>query len=559
MAKRPFKRSDDSKRTPFNKRDSGKSFGDRKGRSSFGDADRPKSGGRFKKSDNSFGGSGSFKRTPQGEDSKGPFGKSNRSFSDRKEGGDRFKKSGGNFSPRGASFKRKASEGDEGPFRKSNKPFSDKRENSDRFKKSGSDFSPRGGDFKRGPRKDFDKPSFRKSSRPFTDRKEDSGGYSSQSGAFKRAPRKGDDAESDSFRKSGRSFSEKKSGGSFARPGGFRKREDRDDKGSFKKASNPFSKKTSRFAGAKDERPFRRRDSDSEKPNRFSKDSAENSFAKRPRKAGGFDRTRDVKKIDTKAEPSISKSEKPDSVSFSKKAGDGELIRLNKFMANSGVGSRRQADEYIAMGLVTVNGIVVTEMGHKVKPTDEVRYEGKKLKAEKPVYILLNKPKGFITTTDDPQDRNTVMHLIANACKERVYPVGRLDRNTTGLLLLTNDGDVADKLTHPSYNVKKIYKVELDKPITKNDLQKIAEEGVYLEEGRAKVDDIAVVSDDYKTLGVELHIGWNRIVRRIFESFGYEVMRLDRVAYAGLDKKDLGRGEWRFLKPEEIMRLKHFK
>lgn len=227
-------------------------------------------------------------------------------------------------------------------------------------------------------------------------------------------------------------------------------------------------------------------------------------------------------------------------------------------MANSGVGSRREADELIKMGLVSVNGVVITEMGHKVKPTDEVRYEGKKLKAEKPVYILLNKPKGFITTTVDPQDRNTVMNLVANAGKERIYPVGRLDRNTTGLLLLTNDGDLADKLTHPSYNVKKIYRVELDKPITKNDFEKI-KDGVRLEEGKAMVDDLAIVDGDNKTLGIELHIGWNRIVRRIFESLGYEVVKLDRVVYAGLDKKDLARGQWRFLKPEEIVMLKHFK
>ncbi|HCW07999.1 MAG TPA: rRNA pseudouridine synthase [Cytophagales bacterium] len=227
-------------------------------------------------------------------------------------------------------------------------------------------------------------------------------------------------------------------------------------------------------------------------------------------------------------------------------------------MANSGVGSRREADEFIKMGLVTVNGETITEMGHKVKATDDVRYEGRRLKAEPLVYVLLNKPKGFITTTDDPEERNTVMDLVASACKERIYPVGRLDRNTTGLLLLTNDGDLADKLTHPSYNVKKIYKVELDRPLTKNDFQKILD-GVYFEEGKAQVDDLAMVSDDGKEIGIELHIGWNRIVRRIFEALGYKVERLDRVVYAGLDKKDLGRGQWRFLKPEEIVRLKHFR
>jgi 23S rRNA pseudouridine2605 synthase len=234
------------------------------------------------------------------------------------------------------------------------------------------------------------------------------------------------------------------------------------------------------------------------------------------------------------------------------------LTRLNKHIANSGMGSRREADEMIKKGLISVNGVTVTEMGFKVKPGDVVRYEDKVLKAEKPVYVLLNKPKGFITTTADPQERKTVMNLVASACKERLYPVGRLDRNTTGLLLLTNDGDLAAKLTHPSYNTKKIYKVELDKPLTKADFQKI-QDGVRLEEGKAIVDDVAYISDDKKEVGIELHIGWNRIVRRIFETLEYQVVKLDRVIFAGLDKKELPRGEWRFLKPEEVIRLKHFK
>jgi len=239
------------------------------------------------------------------------------------------------------------------------------------------------------------------------------------------------------------------------------------------------------------------------------------------------------------------------------KKSDG-LIRLNKYIANSGMGSRREADKIIEMGLISVNGVTVAQLGTKVKPGDVVRYEDRILKAEKPIYILLNKPKGFITTTDDPQERNTVMGLVAGACKERIYPVGRLDRNTTGLLLITNDGDLTDKLTHPSYKAKKVYKVELDKPLTKNDFEKIVD-GVHLEEGRAMVDDLAIISDDHKTIGVEIHIGWNRVVRRIFESQGYEVMKLDRSVYAGLDKKDLSRGQWRFLKPEEVVMLKHFK
>lgn len=231
-------------------------------------------------------------------------------------------------------------------------------------------------------------------------------------------------------------------------------------------------------------------------------------------------------------------------------------IRLNRYIANSGICSRREADERIKLGLVSVNGKVITEMGFLVSPGDDVRYESKKLQAEKPVYILMNKPKGYLTTTSDPQERNTVMHIIGNAVRERIYPVGRLDRNTTGLLLFTNDGDLADKLSHPSYNVKKIYKVELSRPLTKNDFQKILD-GVQLEEGRAMVDDLAIVSDDGKTVGIELHIGWNRVVRRIFERLEYEVVKLDRSVYAGLDKKDLPRGHFRHLTKEEIIRLKH--
>lgn len=254
----------------------------------------------------------------------------------------------------------------------------------------------------------------------------------------------------------------------------------------------------------------------------------------------------------TKTSPSKRRQEAAEGAAKSDK------IRLNKFIANSGISSRREADELITMGLISVNGQVISELGYKVSPGDEVRYENKVLRAEKPVYILLNKPKGFITTTEDPQERKTVMHIIGSAVKERIYPVGRLDRNTTGLLLLTNDGELADKLMHPSFNVKKIYKVELDRPLTKADFQTIME-GVRLEEGRATVDDLALASEDGRTIGIELHIGWNRVVRRIFENLGYEVLKLDRTVYAGLDKKELGRGQWRFLSKEEIVHLKHFK
>jgi 23S rRNA pseudouridine2605 synthase len=277
-------------------------------------------------------------------------------------------------------------------------------------------------------------------------------------------------------------------------------------------------------------------------------------------KKGFFSKlSRGGKSFERRQDPDFGKSVKDFSEQKEEKKDQGsEKIRLNRYISNSGVCSRREADELITMGLVSVNGTVITEMGHKVNRTDVVKYDGKTLRAEKPVYILLNKPKGFLTTTKDPQDRNTVMQIIAGAVKERVYPVGRLDRNTTGLLLLTNDGELTDKLSHPSYNVKKIYKAELDKPLTKTDFQKILD-GVQLEEGRAMVDDLAIVSDDGKTVGIEIHIGWNRVIRRIFERLEYEVLKLDRSVYAGLDKKLLSRGHWRFLTKEEIVRLKHYK
>jgi 23S rRNA pseudouridine2605 synthase len=324
----------------------------------------------------------------------------------------------------------------------------------------------------------------------------------------------------------------------FVKRAGFTPDEKRNDKRSFgsSKFSKPYSSRTHEEKND-EKKPFSSREKKDEKPlPRHSK------FGKRGEERKSFVQSRQEKQ---RIQPEYEV----------KKQNDDDLIRLNRFIANSGVCSRREADNRISMGLVSVNGKTITELGFKVKRTDDVRYEGKRLKAEKPVYILLNKPKGFITTTDDPQERKTVMNLIANACSERVYPVGRLDRNTTGLLLLTNDGDLADKLTHPSYKAKKIYKVELDRPITKADFEKIAG-GVHLEEGKAMVDDLAIVSDDNKTVGIELHIGWNRIVRRIFESLQYDVVKLDRVVYAGLDKKDIGRGEWRFLKPSEVSILK---
>lgn len=234
---------------------------------------------------------------------------------------------------------------------------------------------------------------------------------------------------------------------------------------------------------------------------------------------------------------------------------DDESTRLNKYIANAGICSRREADVLIASGAVSVNGEVVTQLGYKVKPGDEVHYGGQRLSSERKRYILLNKPKGYITTMDDPQERKTVMTLIANACKERVYPVGRLDRNTTGLLLFTNDGDLAKKLTHPSTGARKVYHVELDKPLAPDDRRRMLT-GLTLEDGDIAVDAVEYSPDDRNSVGVELHSGRNRIVRRIFESLGYEVYKLDRVIFAELTKKNLPRGQWRELSPKEVGFLK---
>lgn len=401
-----------------------------------------------------------------------------------------------------------------------------------------------------------------------TDRKSGSGErkFSSPSGERKFSSSSG-----------GRKFSSGSSGRSFSSGSKFgnrRREDDREDSG-----KRSYSRPGRSFEGGPRPERGERRD------NRVGRERPEGGkFGSRP--SGGFKPTGGKPKEERKSSPYYGKpfgkpefKRKPrgtedDKKSFvqsrlsrqrkfiKERSSDVEKsvtddIRLNKFISNSGICSRREADNLITMGLVSVNGQVITEMGYKVKRTDDIRYEGKKLTAEKPVYILLNKPKGFITTTEDPQERNTVMNLIAGACKERVYPVGRLDRNTTGLLLFTNDGELAEKLTHPSYNVRKIYKVDLDRPLTKADFQKIRE-GIYLEEGRAIVDDLAIVDDTGTTVGIELHIGWNRIVRRIFEALSYQVLKLDRVAYAGLDKKDLPRGKWRFLKDTEVIKLKHF-
>lgn len=231
-------------------------------------------------------------------------------------------------------------------------------------------------------------------------------------------------------------------------------------------------------------------------------------------------------------------------------------IRLNKYLSNAGVCSRREADVLIQTGVVSVNGKIVTELGYKIQPGDVVQYDGETINAETKRYVLLNKPKGFITTMDDPRGRKTVMTLVSKACRERIYPVGRLDRETTGLLLFTNDGDMAKKLTHPRYQARKLYHVELHKPVAKEDLEKLLK-GVDLEDGRTQVDKAEYVEEkSAREVGVELHSGKNRIVRRLFEALGYTVLKLDRVQFSGLTKKDLPRGMYRHLTEQEVAFLK---
>lgn len=232
-----------------------------------------------------------------------------------------------------------------------------------------------------------------------------------------------------------------------------------------------------------------------------------------------------------------------------------ELIRLNKFLANAGLCSRREADEFITAGVVSVNGQVVTELGTKVKRSDDVRFHDEPVTIERKVYVLLNKPKDCVTTSDDPQERKTVMDCVKEACRERIYPVGRLDRNTTGVLLLTNDGDLASRLTHPKFLKKKIYHVFCDKNVIKADLEQVAN-GITLDDGEIHADEISYISDDKSQVGIEIHSGKNRIVRRIFEALGYRVIKLDRVYFAGLTKKGLRRGEWRYLTDQEVNMLR---
>ena len=319
-----------------------------------------------------------------------------------------------------------------------------------------------------------------------------------------------------------------------------KRRFDRDEERPRRKFNDNEDRPRRRFND--EDRPKRRFDRDDERPRRRFNDD------ERPRRR--FDEEEEAPKRGRKG---YVREKDP---MYDRPAATGD-IRLNKYLADCGVCSRREADELIKAGCVTVNGELVTEMGVKVKTGDKVVYGGQTLNREKLRYILLNKPKGYITTSDDPEGRETVMELVKGACDERIFPVGRLDKMTTGLLLLTNDGDLAKKLTHPSSEISKLYQVTLNTPLTKNDMLRIAE-GIELDDGFIAADSIAYVEGDEskKEVGIELHSGRNRIVRRIFEHLGYDVLRLDRVMFAGLDKYKLPRGEWRFLTDHEVAMLK---
>lgn len=362
----------------------------------------------------------------------------------------------------------------------------------------------------------------------FTDRRNERRGED-------RFERRGDDRRRDD--RSDRRNDDRRGGERFDRRGDQGRGNDRFDRRREGRGGERFERRDDR--GERKDNGFERRD------NRFERRSddrrGENRYERRGDDRRGGSRF---------SSPKIVKRENND---------DG-LIRLNKYISNSGICSRRDADVLIAAGAVTVNGNIVTEMGYKVSPEDIIVYGGERLVNEKKKYLLLNKPKGYITTSDDPQKRKTVMNLIHGACKERIYPVGRLDRNTTGILLFTNDGEMAKKLTHPSFGARKVYHVETDKNVTQADLTRLVE-GIELEDGVTVVDQAHFVGDglDKKKIGIEIHSGKNRIVRRLFEYLGYEVVKLDRVVFAGLTKKELPKGTYRFLTEKEVGFLKMLK
>ncbi|PBQ32088.1 pseudouridylate synthase [Sphingobacteriaceae bacterium] len=494
----------------------------------------------------------------------------NKSFRDTKDaGGDRprksfsgsderkpFKKDFGGEKSYGDKPKRSFGDRDDkksfGKERYSDKPkrvFGDKDE---RPKKSFGD---------RDDKKSFGKDSYsEKPKREFKERKsfndrDDKGSFGKDQ--FSERPRRDfkerDERKSsrDGDERPRRDFDERSSRSEDVRP--RRKSEDVSDKKSYKKTIKTkddkfagFKKATGKYANSPDrsdrgDKPVKRRLT---KPRK----ADEGEFTKRV-KHDEFEEGKAFTPQASREKFGDKRSKKPAPVA--KQTGADGLIRLNKYLSNAGVASRRDADNLIISGAVKVNGVVVDQVGTKVSPTDKITYGDAAVRAERKVYLLLNKPKDYITTVDDPKERKTVMELVKGACRERIYPVGRLDRNTTGLLLFTNDGEMTTKLTHPKHGVKKIYQVSLNKGLKPEDFKMISE-GLELEDGIVKADDLAFVGEGKKEVGIEIHSGRNRIVRRIFEHLGYDVLKLDRVVFAGLTKKDLPRGKHRFLTAKEI-------
>jgi 23S rRNA pseudouridine2605 synthase len=500
--------------------------------------DKSKPGNRSTTGKKPDGAASSFKGKSKFDDKEGKDSK----FSDAKDfkpratrtpgafGASRAPKEGDrkDFKPRGAG-----KEGDSRSF----KPRAENDSKDFRPRSSGSDFKPRAG-------RDGDAKSFGSRS---------TGPRTTGSRDFKPGSR---DNDSRDFKP--RSFKE---GGSRETPAGESKRS-YIKKDSFSTGGDkPFRKfddKKGQASRSTDSRPFRKREDDGAKPafKRPGERSEERPFSDREERGERNDRTARQERNNTWAGP-----EKAPTMRSRKNAPvpkDDGLIRLNRYISNSGICSRRKADELIAAGVVSVNGEVIAELGHKIDPVkDQVRYNGELLKREKKIYVLLNKPKDYITTTDDPQERRTVMQLVEKASRERIYPVGRLDRNTTGLLLMTNDGDLADKLSHPKNGITKIYHVELSKSLSQGDLNKI-QFGLELEDGIIKPDSVSYVTGGSKReVGIQIHSGKNRVVRRIFEHLGYDVVKLDRVVYGNLTKKDLPRGRWRYLEEHELIQIKH--
>jgi len=523
---------DDNSRKSRGNSDSFKSRGDKNnsfGKKSYGSNDQSERGS-FRKDDNrenrSFG-SKKFSDKP-------PFRGENNSFRSKDNSEKSFGRGGRSFDKNDSSrsFDKKDSfnkfDRSERSFdKKDNFKRSDRNDSSRSFDRSERSFDKRDS-FKRSDRNDSSR-SFDRSERSFdkkdnfkrTDRNDSTRSFDRSERSFDRK---------DNFKRTDRSDSTRSFDRSFDKKDNFKRSDRNDSPRSFDRSERSFDKRDNFKRSDRNDssRPSNRK-FDGERSRNFddNKNFGDKQYIKRPKK---------------KAED----------------AEDDGLVRLNRYIANAGICSRRKADELIIAGVIWVNGEPVTELGTKVDPaTDEIRYNNERLKREKNVYVLLNKPKDYITTTDDPQERHTVMELVSKATKERIYPVGRLDRNTTGLLLMTNDGSLAEKLSHPRNSISKIYNVELNKSLTQGDFNKISF-GIELEDGVIKPDDLSYVQGGSKReVGIQIHSGKNRIVRRIFESLGYEVVKLDRVVYANLTKKDLPRGRWRYLEEREIVQLKH--